>query len=90
VDFTADNLENAWNQMKRSGDFKPLETSQQETTTTTRTPAPAHLEGAGGSGGGGTTEADEMMANFDNMTSEQQEDFLKSPQYQELVARNRQ
>lgn len=90
VDFTADNLENAWNQMKRSGDFKPLEIGEQETTTTARTLAPVHLEGTRGATGGGLSEADEMMANFDKMTVEQQEDFMKSDKYKELVERNQQ
>ena len=87
VDFTAGNLENAWNQMKRSGDFKPLEIGEQETTTTARTPAPVHLEGTRGGGGGGMNEDEEMMANFDKMTVEQQEDFMKSDKYKELVER---
>jgi len=86
VDFTADNLENAWNQMKRSGDYKPLEISEQETGTTPRTTAPAHLEGTGG-GGGGKSADEEMMEKFDNMTVEQQEVFMKSPEYAALVER---
>ena len=87
VDFTADNLENAWNQMKRSGDFKPLEIGEQETTTTTRSTAPVHLEGTRGAGGGGMNEDEEMMEKFGNMTVEQQEAFMKSPEYQALVER---
>jgi hypothetical protein len=87
---TADNYESAWNQMKRSGDFKPLEISQQETTTTARATAPVHLEGTRGGGGGGLSEADEMMANFDKMTVEEQEAFMKSDKYKELVERNQQ
>ncbi|KKL18588.1 hypothetical protein LCGC14_2474030 [marine sediment metagenome] len=87
VDFTADNLENAWNQMKRSGDFKPLEIGEQETTTTTRSTAPVHLEGTRGAGGGGMNEDEEMMEKFGNMTVEQQEAFMKSPEYAALVER---
>jgi hypothetical protein len=87
VDFTADNLENAWNQMKRSGDFKPLEVGEQATTTTTRTGAPPPLEGTRGAGGGGMNEDEEMMEKFGNMTVEQQEAFMKSPEYAALVER---
>jgi hypothetical protein len=87
VEFTADNLENAWNQMKRSGDFKPLEIGKQETTTTTRTGAPPPLEGTRGAGGGGMNEDEEMMEKFGNMTVEQQEAFMKSPEYAALVER---
>lgn len=91
VDFTADNLESAWNQMKRSGDFKALEVGEQVTTTTTRGGAPPPLEGTRGGGGGAeTTEADEMMANFEKMTPEKQEEFLKSQQYRDLVERTQQ
>ena len=89
VDFNADNLESGWNQMKRSGDFKPLEISDQETAVTPRTPAPTHLEGTRG-GGGGVTEAEEMMANFEKMSPEEQETFLKSDKYRELVEKTRQ
>jgi hypothetical protein len=87
VDFNADNLESGWNQMKRSGDFKPLEIGGQETTTTARTTAPTHLEGTRGAGGGGMNEDEEMMEKFGNMTVEQQEAFMKSPEYQALVER---
>lgn len=87
VDFTADNLESAWNQMKRSGAFKPLEIKEQETTTATRIGAPPALEGTRGGGGGGMSEDEEMMEKFGNMTVEQQEAFMKSPEYQALVER---
>ena len=85
--FSADNLESAWNEMKRSGDFKPLEINEQETTTTARTGAPPPLEGTRGGGGGGMTADEEMMEKFDNMTVEQQEVFMKSPEYAALVER---
>jgi hypothetical protein len=86
VDFNAENLESGWNQMKRSGDFKPLEIGEQETTTTTRT-APVHLEGTRSGGGGGMTDYEQMMADFDKMTVEEQEVFMKSDKYKEMVER---
>ncbi len=91
LDATAANMRLTWMDIKddREGKIKPLEIGEQETTATTRT-APANLEGTRGGGVGGTTEADEMMANFEKMTPEQQEEFLKSQQYRDLVERTRQ
>ena len=87
LDATADNMRITWMEIKDEGKIKPLEISDQETAVTPRTPAPTHLEGTGGGGGGGMTADEEMMSKFDNMTVEQQEVFMKSPEYAALVER---
>jgi hypothetical protein len=87
LDATAGNLRLTWMEIKDEGKIKPIETSEQETTTTTRVGAPPPLEGTRGAGGGGMNEDEEMMEKFGNMTVEQQEAFMKSPEYAALVER---